>query len=60
MKFLVGPLYLTVKISGGQQELGHGVVHHIQGEHNLSYFITIYQEDLIHAFGLALSTPGLV
>ena len=51
-------------ISGGQQEEGHGVVHHVQGEHqqsSLDHFkMPIYKEYLNHKLGLTLSTPGLV
>ena len=32
-----GPPYMSgKKISGGQREEGHGVVHHVQGEHHQS------------------------
>ena len=31
------------QISGGQQEEGHGVVHHVQGEHHQSYWLHQYQ-----------------
>ena len=27
------------KISGGQQEEGHSVVHHVQGEHHQTYLL---------------------
>ena len=46
--------------SGGQQDEEHGIVHHVLGEQHQSYLFTIYQEDLIHALGLTLSTPSLV
>ena len=64
------------KISGGQREEGHGVVHHVQGEHYQPYLLHHYQnasiqgrqikcrmelkEYLNHPLGLTLSTPGLV
>ena len=39
-----GPTYLSSKkISGGQQEEGHGVVHHDQWEHYQSYLLHQYQ-----------------
>ena len=31
-------------ISGGQQEKGHGVVHHVQGEQHQSYLLQHYQK----------------
>ena len=37
------PLYLSVKNEGGQQEEGHGVVYHVQGEHHQSYLLHQYQ-----------------
>ena len=30
-------------ISGGQQEEGHGVVHHVQGEHHQTNLLHPYQ-----------------
>ena len=42
------------QISGGQREEGHGVVHHVQGEHHQTYL------NLNHPLGLTLLTPGLV
>ena len=30
-------------ISGGQREVGHGVVHHVQWEHHQSYLVHPYQ-----------------
>ena len=35
------------QISGGQQDEGHGVVHHVQGEHHQTYFLHHYQNDSI-------------
>ena len=31
------------QISGGQREEGHGVVHHVQGEHHQTYLLHHYQ-----------------
>ena len=31
------------QISVGQQEEGHGVVHHVQGEHHQTYLLHHYQ-----------------
>ena len=31
------------QISGGQQEEGHGVVHHVQGEHHQTCLLHYYQ-----------------
>ena len=31
------------QISGGQREEGHGVVHHVQGEHYQPYLLHHYQ-----------------
>ena len=31
------------QISGGQREEGHGVVHHVQGEHHQTYLLDHYQ-----------------
>ena len=31
------------QISGGQQEEGHGVVHHVQGEHRQTFLLHHYQ-----------------
>ena len=31
------------QISGGQREEGHGVVHHVQGEHHQTYLWHHYQ-----------------
>ena len=54
-------LHVWQKNSGGQQEEGHGVVHHVQGEHHQSsldhYEMPIYKEYLNHTLGLTLSTP---
>ena len=33
----------TNEITGGQQEEGHGVVHHVQWEHHQSYLLHHYQ-----------------
>ena len=39
------PLTCPVKkISGGQQEEEHGLVHHVQGEHNQSYLLDDYKK----------------
>ena len=44
-----GPPYLSSqKISGGQQEEGHGVVHRVQWEHHQSYLLHHYQNASIH------------
>ena len=51
------PHYLTL---GGQQKEGLGGNLACFGEHHHSYLFTLYQEDLIHALGLTISTPGLV
>ena len=37
------PTHSSKKISGGQPEEGHGVVHHVQWEHHQSYFLYHYQ-----------------
>ena len=42
-----GPTYLSSKKTGGQQEEGHGVVHHVQGEHHQSYLLHHYQNAII-------------
>ena len=31
------------QLSGGQGEEGHGVVHHVQGEHHQTYLLHHYQ-----------------
>ena len=31
------------QISGGQREEGHGVVHHVQGEHHQTYLLHHYK-----------------
>ena len=36
---MVQPTHLSKKISGGQREEGHGVVHHLQQEYHQSYFL---------------------
>ena len=36
---MIPSIYLTIRISGGQQEEGHRVVHHVQEEHNQSTFL---------------------
>ena len=33
----------TKEIPGGQREEGHGVVHHVQGEHHQTYLLHHYQ-----------------
>ena len=44
-----GTPYLPIKKnSGGQQEKGHGVVHHVQGEHHQSYLLHHYQNASIN------------
>ena len=49
------------KISGGQREEAHGVVHHVQGEHNQSSLDHYKDANLPnHTLGLTLSIPGLV
>ena len=35
-------------------------VHHVQGEHHQYYRFTMYQEDLNHALGLTILTPGII
>ena len=49
------------KNSGGQQEEGHGVVHHVRGEHQQSsldhYKMPIYKEYLNHTLGLTFIDP---
>ena len=35
------------QISGGQREEGHGVVHHVQGEHHQTYLVHYYQNTSI-------------
>ena len=40
---MVPPTCLAKKILGGQQEEGHGVVHHVRGEHHQSYLLHHYQ-----------------
>ena len=43
-KFQNVPPYLSVKkISGGQQEEGQGVVHHLQREHHQAYLMHYFQ-----------------
>ena len=37
------PLHVQQKISGGHQEEGHRVVHHVQGEHHQTYLLHHYQ-----------------
>ena len=40
-----GPPYLSIKKnSGGQREVGHGVVHHVQREHHQSFLLHQYQK----------------
>ena len=31
------------KMSGGQREEGHAIVHHVQGEHHQTYMLHRYQ-----------------
>ena len=39
-----GPLYLSSQNnSDGQQEEGHGVVHHVQGEHHQTSILHLFQ-----------------
>ena len=40
---MVPPTCPAKKISGGQQQEGHGVVHHVQSEHHQSYLLQHYQ-----------------
>ena len=40
---MVPPTYTAKQISGGQGEEGHGVVHHVQGEHHKTYLLHRYQ-----------------
>ena len=40
---MVPPTCPAKKILGGQQEEGHGVVHHVQLEHHQSYLLHHYQ-----------------
>ena len=41
------PFTCLPKIPAGQQEEGHGVVHHGQEEHHQPYLLRYYQNDLI-------------
>ena len=40
---MVPPTCPAKKISGGQREEGHGVVHHVQWEHHQSYLLHHYK-----------------
>ena len=39
----MSPLLVQQKVSGGQQEEGHGVVHHVKGEHHQSSLLDHYK-----------------
>ena len=40
---MVPPTFPAINNSGGQQEEGHGVVHHVQWDHHQSYLLHHYQ-----------------